>query len=1341
MYNIILLLTFLHSSRLKILIKKRCFNFLREKCFIRLYTLVLLVNHLKMRKPYIVLLCTMLATVMHAQPGSNIVIKWNEELSTYTLNGSEITVPECTICDLSEENAYAPYYLGKQELGKNITATEVSINPIDFIEKSARGKALSQGIPSSVSEGFEWVVKEDRGVNYLLYKFPAALKSGSGSVRLISSFNLNIKQNRISTRPKSASFVNNSVLAQGEWYKIGVVADGMHRISKSDLDALGINVTTLNPQTLNIYGNGFGQLPFDNSLERPDDLQINKIVVEGEDDESFDDSDYILFYAKGPDKWTYDAATGLFDHHKHNYVDTSYYFIGINTGDLPARVTNISSAGNPPNYITTTFNDYVYHEIDRENMLKSGRDWYGEKFDVQTTYNFSGEKFTFPNLDPATETVVRARVMSRTTVAGNCVFKLGVNGVENTVTLGSVGSSSSSSFGINRNVEVRLTNASPTLNINISYQKNAPSATGWLDWFNINTRRKLRMTGNQMAFRDANSVGVGNTTRFVVENVSLQTQIWDVTNPTDARRISINRTGDQAEFTLTTDELREFIGFNGGFMTPALFGQVANQNLHAIGGSERIDMIIVAPSLLMDNAEDLAEVHRNYELDPLNVQVVRLEEIYNEFSSGMRDVTAIKWFMKMLYDRANGNEAMMTRYLLLFGDGSYDNKNFTPGNTNLIPTFQSSNSLSPTASYVSDDYFALLSDDEGEDHRDLMDMAVGRIVAKNKQEANSVVNKIRRYVEIKPQTFTDDCTVCGDNTTNFGPWRNRIMLVADDEDGNVHMSGAMSYSNIIEENTGNYNIQRIFIDAFPQVVTPGGGRYPAANKAIERSVENGAFIMNYVGHGGEQGLAAERIMDIPMILNWGNGARLPVFITATCEFTRYDDPLFTSAGELALLNGNGGAITLLTTTRLVYSGPNKILNDAFYDAFFNRPEGEVVVRVGDPCRESKNATTFSTGASNHRNFSVIGDPAIPLAMPRFNASVLSITDTLGNALDTLKALGVVRVNGHVTSTNGNVLSNFNGRLNATVFDRAEMKQTLANKPGSVPFTFPSQENVVYKGNAEVKNGLFTFDFVIPKDISFAVDSTARISLYAMSDVSDAVGYIDSLKIGGRDANAVNDGTGPELNVYMNDENFVYGGYTNDTPILVAKIFDENGVNTVGSGIGHDITAVIDGDESNAIVLNDYYESDLNTFKSGTIQYQLDKLEPGKHNIKLKVWDVHNNSNETEIEFIVSDNEDFSISRILNYPNPFTTHTEFYFEHNQSCEFLNVLVQIYTVSGKLVKSINTVSNTDGFRNEPIAWDGRDDYGDKLATGVYVYKLAVRNPAGEQVEKFEKLVVLN
>jgi hypothetical protein len=619
-----------------------------------------------------------------------------------------------------------------------------------------------------------------------------------------------------------------------------------------------------------------------------------------------------------------------------------------------------------------------------------------------------------------------------------------------------------------------------------------------------------------------------------------------------------------------------------------------------------------------------------------------------------------------------------------------------------------------------------------------MDIGVGRIVVKSNQEATSVINKIKKYMNATPD-FTGTPT----QNSNYGDWRNEIILVADDEDGNQYMDDSREISTLIGDYTGDYNFDRIFTDAFQQVTTPGGERYPDVNSAIKRGVERGAFVVNYIGHGGELGWAQERILNIPTILDWRNGGKLPIFMTATCEFTRFDDPTRTSAGEYVFLNGNGGGIAMLTTTRLVYAGPNFRLNKSFYNVMFQRPQNEVVTRVGDVARETKNnyiVNSNVSSSSNHRNFSLIGDPGLVMAIPQHNAVVESITDTLGNPVDTLKALGVARVRGEIRTNGGQLISGFNGTVSSTVFDRIEIKTTLGNDGGN-PFQYPTQEQAIFRGNAVVEDGKFQFDFVIPKDISFAVDSTARISLYAVGENSDANGFRDSLKIGGRDQNAQDDGTGPDLDVFMNDENFVFGGYTNNTPTLIADVYDNNGINSAGSGIGHDITAVLDENTGNSIILNDFYESDLNTYKSGKISYQFDELEPGNHTLKVKIWDVHNNSSEAKIDFVVSENEEFEIKRVLNYPNPFNNYTEFFFEHNQSSEFLNVLIQVYTISGKLVKTLNVVSNTDGFRNEPIPWNGRDDYGDKLATGVYVYKLTARNSAGEDVNKFEKLVILN
>ncbi len=1282
----------------------------------------------------------MLPMRLWSQSTRIVDINWEPQTRVFDLDGQKVEMPSFQGAYHEFTDGFLPHYLQALDVGKGVTVADVQVQTESFAADMKGNASFGNALTTNEEPAFSWKVREGRGRTYVVLDYVPIVRK-DGAWQKISKFKVSYRISSKSGSPKSATYVQNSVLASGQWYRIGLTETGIYRMGVKELEDAGVNVDVLNPQTLNVFGSGYGQLPLDNSVQRPDDLPVNAIFVSSESGESFGEDDYILFYGRSPNQWSYDESTGLFDHHKHEYTDTSYYFIGINTGVPPKRIAPMSTAGGTPTQEVRSFNDYVFHEVDRENLIKSGRQWFGEKFDIQTVYNFSGSKYTFPNILPEAETVFRANFASRTTVSGYCSFTIEVNGAQTSRNYSSTGVSSTSLFATGGAMELSLNSAASALNINISYTKNAPSAMGWLDWFNINTRRQLKMFGAQMSFRDAESFGPSQVSKFIMSNATGVSRVWEVTDPTNAAGVQFSRIGSELSFVSPTDELKEFIAFTGSsYLTPSYFGSVANQNLHALGQNGRVDLVIVAPGQFMAKAEELAEIHRNHPVEPLNVEVVRLQNIYNEFSSGMRDITAIKWLMKMLYDRANGNEALMPRYLTLFGDGSYDNRNIGPGNTNFIPTYQSSVSLSPVRSYVSDDYFGLLSDDDGDDQTDVMDIGVGRLVVKNITEANSVVNKIRRYVEITPTNFDDGCTVCTGTASNFGSWRNVIALVADDEDNNTHMSNARVLSSQIESYTRDYNLERIFIDAFPQVATPGGARYPAVNQAIDRRVRNGAFIVNYTGHGGELGWAQERILDIPTILAWDNAYAMPVFMTATCEFTRFDDPLRTSAGEHVLLNGNGGGIALLTTTRLVYSGPNFTLNQRFYDALFNRPPDEVVTRLGDIYRTTKN-NSISASLPNHRNFSLIGDPALPLALPEYKAEITSLTDTSGTPIDTLKALGVARVKGRVINeNNGQVLTGFSGRVQATVFDRVKSNTTLAND-GGFPFVYPSQESVIYRGNAEVINGEFSFDFVLPKDISFAVDTTARISLYAFSTSTDATGYADNLTIGGRDENAVNDGQGPDVKLYLNDDNFVFGGYTNNEPILVADIFDPNGVNTVGNGIGHDITAVVDDDVSNAIVLNDYYESDLNTFKSGRITFPFEKLEPGSHSVKLKVWDVHNNSGEAYTEFIVADNEEFTIERVLNYPNPFTTHTEFYFEHNQSCSFLNVLIEIYTVSGRMVKSINTVSNTDGFRNEPIAWDGRDDFGDKLATGVYVYKVSVRNPSGDHVEKFEKLVVLN
>ncbi len=532
------------------------------------------------------------------------------------------------------------------------------------------------------------------------------------------------------------------------------------------------------------------------------------------------------------------------------------------------------------------------------------------------------------------------------------------------------------------------------------------------------------------------------------------------------------------------------------------------------------------------------------------------------------------------------------------------------------------------------------------------------------------------------------------------------------------------------------NIGKIYMDAYVQMSTPGGQRYPEAQEALRARVQKGALIVNYVGHGGEVGWAHERLLDNQTILDWSNSDRLPLFVTATCEFTRWDDPGRTSAGEYVMLNPAGGGIGLMTTTRIAYSGTNQTLSREFYEhAFETRDELERPMRFGDIYRMTKSAFPDN---GDFRNFTLLGDPSARLASTRQAARITAVSDTLGNPIDTIRALATVRISGEVTDTTGQLLSDFNGVVVPTVFDKKTNMTTLANDGGQqLPFSL--RKNIIYRGKATVSNGQFSFTFVVPKDINYEVGA-GRVSIYAESLSTNACGFTDEPLVGGSDPNALVDQQGPQIELFMNDETFVPGGITNEDPLLYAKLFDENGINTLGNSIGHDLVAVIDQNTQNSLVLNDVYEADLDTYKSGQVRYRLSDLAEGSHTLDLKAWDVFNNSSQGSLDFVVAPSAEMALEHVLNYPNPFTTRTEFYFEHNRPCGNLDVRVQVFTVAGRLVKTLNRQLACEGFRSEPLAWDGLDDSGDKLGRGVYVYRLSVATQDGEAADKVEKLVIL-
>ena len=1237
-----------------------------------------------------------------------------------------------------------PYLHESVPMGMNTTGFSAQLTEAVYEPLSATEIGLLPGlgtVTASEAEVRQRLGRHRKQPVAMVDIYPFRRNSGSGQYEKLVSYKLNLIEDQRRGAPgtlRSGTYPGTSKMASGDWYRFTVHQDGVYRITYEFLETLGVTSPVASDQ-LNIYGNHEGLLPFENSTLRPTDVLPNSIEVQDGGDGTFGPGDELFFYASDAQRWK-SQTTGCapWAHVKNVYSDSASYFVGIGV-DPPKRVVNAPLSQDPATVQVTAFDDRQFIDRDLVNLIKTGRTWFAETFDIVTTYNFA---FDMPYLRQQDSVTLVFNGATRTIGTSNSSsFSVSGGGLSTAFSETGVPSNYNSLYA--RPFE-RCFNFLPTgnpLSFSITFNKFDPvTSIAWLNFLEVHGRRDLKMAGNQLLFQDLASVGAGQVAEFSLDAAQSVYRVWDISDPVNAMNVPYTDNGAIKSWKQLNDTVHHFVAFrNSGYLQPKAIGAVANQNLH--GTPMPTDMVIVCPPDFMSEAMRLADQRTS---EGLTVQLVTPQQVFNEFSSGQRDASAIKRYMKMLYDRAGTDPLMMPQYLCLFGDGSYNNIALDANNQNWIPSYQTANSTDPTRSYVSDDFYALLDDGEGENTFDITDIGVGRIPVIGRDQARQMVDKILAYDRLTMLTSTGAQCAVG-NDAGLNDWRNWVMFVGDDQEGDgfegtVHMSQSDGLATSVENEHPCYNINKVYLDAYTQYTTPGGERYPDAQAELRERVEKGLLLVNYTGHGGEVGWAHERLLDVSTILGWTNLERLPLFMTATCEFSRWDDPARTSAGELVFLNPDGGGIALMSTTRLAFSSQNYALAQYFYDHVFDTQDDQGrTVRLGDIYRRTKVDITTSQGnQTNHRNFVLLGDPSTRLAQPRNKSIITSITDTLGNPIDTISALATVRISGQVVDLNNQVLSDFNGQVIPTVFDKKVTVSTLANDGGS-PFNFGLRKNIIYRGRATVTNGLFSFTFVVPKDIQYQV-GPGRISVYAESPSTNACGYDNEPLVGGTSSNVLTDEAGPRIELFMNDERFVPGGITDESPLLFAKLFDDNGINTLGNSIGHDIVAVVDANTEQALVLNDRYEADLDTYKSGKVRYRFKDLTEGTHTLDLKAWDVFNNSSTKSTEFVVAPSAELALEHVLNYPNPFTTHTEFYFEHNRPCSTLDVQVQVFTIAGRLVKTINRSLACDGFRSEPMAWDGLDDQGDKLGRGVYVYRLAIATPEGEKADTFEKLVIL-
>ena len=1142
---------------------------------------------------------------------------------------------------------------------------------------------------------------------------PLRKNETTGQIEQLVRFDLEVKiQANTALYEKSGnrSYVQNSVLSQGTFYKFRVQENGIYQIDQSFIDELGIS-ENMPVNNIRIYGYG-GLLPELAGGEKYDDLPELPIRVNDNNGNAvFDEGDNIVFYAQGPNQWVWNKEAKRYIHQPNYYSNYSHYFLNYDIGTGKRIVTETPPPGNA-NLTFSTFDENRIYEKDDTNFIMSGRRWYGEEFHVLLEQDFN---FNIPDLELESPISITSRVASRA-AQGDNFFRVRVNGqLIHSHTVSKTGFDYDDPFAKADKITSTFTANKEELNVQLKYDKTEPNSRGWLDYIELNAKRKLIFSGGQMMFRNQASVGENMVAGYNIAGNNVE--VWEVSKTGDIKKMQNNVSDDNFSFRTTGELLKEFIVFDGSqYLKPEAIGKIESQNLHSLGA---VDMIIVSHANFLNEAEQVADFHR--ERENLDVAVVDVAKIYNEFSSGTPDVTAIRDFVKMFYDRAGDDNSLMPDYLLLFGDASYDFKNIIYKeelNTNFVPAYQSMESIVRVSSYATDDYFAFLDDTDGKNLSDKtakMDIGVGRFPVKNNTEAQTMIEKLKRYTA--PEAL--------------GPWRNQLTFIADDEDSNIHLDDAERHTEYIWQDHNVYNVEKLYLDAYEQISTPGGNRYPAVNEAIHNKIFTGSFVMNYVGHGGENGWSHERILNISDFEKWDNLDRLPVFITATCSFSRYDDPKRTSAGEQLLLYDRGGAIALMTTIRVVFASSNEILNREFLEHLFQPVNGKMPA-IGEIARRAKNES--NTNGINTRKFVLLGDPALTLAFPKYSVKTTNIS------VDTLKALGKVTIKGEVLNENNDLYSSFNGFVYPVIYDKKQTIETLVNDKGSKKEDFQVRNSIIFKGKASVTNGEFEFSFIVPKDINYEY-GFGRISYYADDDLDiDANGYDESIIVGGLAEDIADDGEGPKIELYMNDEKFIFGGTTNNSPMLLAKLKDDSGINTARSGIGHDITGKMDENTKDILILNDYYNTLENSYQEGEIRYPLSELENGRHSIEVKAWDVHNNAGTGYTEFVVAESAEIALQNVLNYPNPFTEQTAFWFEHNMPGQELTVTIQIMSMSGRIVKTIQENIIPEGFRVDDIKWDGLDDYGNKIGRGVYIYKLSVRSPDNKTANHIERLVIL-
>ena len=1117
------------------------------------------------------------------------------------------------------------------------------------------------------------------------------------------------------------TFPERSILSQGNFIKVRITESGVYKLTYEYLQSRG-----LDPKNVRMFGYGGAKLNENFSLPKYKDLP--EIAV-------YDTGEAILFYAQGVTRWTFNSASNMFLHTINPYSVYGYYFITSDNIGEKKRIEKreaINPSGNINN--VTEFTDFQVHERELHSIIRMGRHFFGERLRPGTSLQIP---FVFPNIVTSTPVRTQMRVANISTRTLNAsgqqtnnnpsTFTLSLSGTSRPLTVnGNVTANYEqgvlASSPLNLNTWTFPANSS-SLNFNLSFTNNAQAtARGYLDFLTVNAQRHLIMEGSVMPFHNRLNIANNSFNRYTLETNNQNIVIWDINDMLNVTKIPVTRTASNLSFIDSASEVKSYIAIDptnlASIPSAKLLDKIPNQNIH---GMEQIDYLIITHPLFLPAAERLAEAHR--EINNLRVGVVTTEQVYNEFSSGTRDASAYRWAAKMFYDRVS-SENDRIRYLLLFGKGSFDNRGLFPDTGDkFVLTFQAENSLSLTQSYVTDDYFGFLDDNEGvrRGTADRLDIGIGRFPVRTLEAAHNVVDKTIRYMRNEDK----------------GPWKNQLLFVGDRGDDNIHMRQASNFADRIANGMRNrdnpdvitaaprhphYTAHKIMQEAFQRTAN---NIFPEAQRHWLELLNSGLFFVNYMGHGGISGLSNMfHVADIRAL----NNQHLPLFTAGTCNFSHFDRELVSGA-ELLLTNPNGGAIGVLASARTVFSNFNQIFLQHFNDLLFALSDRERERQsVGTAIMNAKNSSFGSASLGiNTLTFVYFGCPAVRLNFPtQFNVLATEINGNpiVGN--DTLRALSVVTVRGIIADSNGNQIYDFNGNVHLTVQDKEQVVTTLAAQN---QFRYIDRPDVVFRGNAAVRDGEFEITFMIPRNIRQNYGS-GRFSFYAWNDDYEAQGSTTNFIIGGMNNEfEACDESNNSIEIYLNNRNFVSGGRVNETPVFYAELFNCNGIDISSITPGHGIVLSINNEMW--FNLNNYFVGNAGDFRAGSITFQLPEMNVGKHTLTFRASDLLGNSTIRHLDFEVVQQTSQTLS-VSVFPNPVSTIANIQINLQEN-EIEQVTVEIFDLQGRKVWSKNQRTT------DTVSWDLTGQNGANIASGMYIYRVVVQTNSGEILSQSNKIFV--